>query len=121
MKQLLLLPILFIAYCSNAQVSKPYYYFPIDAKGQIATDTTKGFTTAKWAIMNMYMITANTGILTVYFDNGSRVNLFTRFKADPTLLRNNFIYHMAALEYMDLHGFRLIDSSGDLLYTFQRK
>ena len=120
MKYLFLLPFLFIAYCSNAQNSKPYYYFPHDSNRQLVTDTTKGFTTAKWAIIDMHSFTINTGTLVVYFDNGSHVNLLTIFQAEPTLLRNEFIYQMAALEYMNQRGFCLIGST-EYTLKFQRK
>ena len=120
MKYLFLITISFIAYSSNAQNSKPYYNFPIDSKCQTITDTSQGFITAKWAIMDMYSITSNLGIITAYFDNGSCVNLLPLFKADTALLRNNHIYFMAALEYMDKHGFRLIGLTENS-YTFQRK
>ena len=90
-KYLFLLPFLFIAYCSNAQDSKPYYYFPVDPKGQALTDTTNGFITAKWAIVDIYYLLSKTGTLFVYFDNGNRINLFTKFNDDPALMRNTNI------------------------------
>ena len=124
MKYLLLLTFqLIIAYCSNAQVSKPYYYFPVDPKGQALTDTTKGFITAKWAIVDMlelYYVSDKKGTIFVYFDNGNRVNLYTKFNDDPALMRNKNIYYLATLEYMDQHGFCLIGSTENIL-TFQRK
>ena len=114
MKYLLLLTFqLIIAYCSNAQNSKPYYYYQRDSKNRIITDTTKGFITSKWALVDI-------SFFEIYFDNGSRVNLLAIFNADSALLRNPYLYNMAALEYMDQHSFRLIGSTENLL-TFQRK
>jgi hypothetical protein len=126
MKYLFFLTTFFTALFSYAQQSKPNFHYPTDTNNRTITDTSKGLSSSKWAQMDMYMITKNLGILSVYFDNGSCINLIPIFDADPKLLRNDNIYHMAALEYMDKLGFRLIDSYSSEsissnVYTFQRK
>jgi hypothetical protein len=131
MKYLFFLTTFFTALFSYAQQSKPNFNYPTNTNYQTITDTSKGLSSSKWAQIAMYKITDKylgkyVGILSVYFDNGSCINLIPIFDADPKLLRNNHIYYMAALEYMDKLGFRLIDSySGESILgnvsTFQRK
>jgi hypothetical protein len=92
----------------------------------VPTDTTKGLTGNKWAIMDVHnSITLLSGML-VEFENGSRVNLYQILHTDTSLAKSNNAYVMQALEYMDRRGFKLItiyesNNSGIERFIFQQK
>ncbi|HSY62338.1 MAG TPA: hypothetical protein VK796_10700 [Cytophaga sp.] len=101
------------------------FSYIVSAQTQVQTDTTKGFNTAKRAVIDMYQM-AGHGYMYAQFDNGSIVDLksilnFDMKGSSPTYSNNLF----AALAYMDKKGFKLVTSYTVGEYTtrfiFERK
>lgn len=79
---------------------------------QVVTDTSRGFSGTKWAVIEIENVMSLTGSggMVVEFDNKSKVNLFQLFHGDSNVARSQNAYIMAALEYMDSKGFTLMST-----------
>ena len=105
MKYILIVFATLAVYNASAQIK-------VQNLSQVVTDTTKGFTGTKWAIMEIQYVMSITGSggMVVEFDNKSKINLLQLFHSDSSKARTQNAYIMAALEYMNSKGFTLIST-----------